>query len=191
MEIRVAGLDPAFRNFGVAIGMLDIESMRLKIEKLVLLQTKNNAGKQVYKSSDNLRGAIHLHESLLELVEPCSMIFSEIPSGAQSASASHQLGIALGILAGLPQRLIQVQPLAVKLATVGKKTASKQEMIDWAEREHPNAPWIRRKLKSKLVLTKANEHLADAVASIHAGMKTPEFLQVVKLWSASPARKIA
>ena len=81
-------------------------------------------------------------------------------------------GICVGILANSALPLIQVDPSEVKLATVGNRTASKADMIAWAVGLYPDADWLQDRSGS---LIAANEHLADAVASIHAGMKTSEF----------------
>jgi len=75
--------------------------------------------------------------------------------------------------------VIEVDPYAVKLATVGTRTASKDDMIQWAHARYPYANWITRKLKGKETLTNANEHLADAIAAVTAGIETQAFKQLV------------
>jgi hypothetical protein len=44
----------------------------------------------------------------------------------------------------------------------------------------PNAPWLRAKGGKKQILN-SNEHLADAVAIAHAGIKTDQFLQLMAM----------
>lgn len=61
------------------------------------------------------------------------------------------------------------------MATVGSKTASKQEMIEWAMHHHPEANWpMKTRNKALSVITGSAEHMADAIAAIHAGLlKSP------------------
>jgi hypothetical protein len=74
-----------------------------------------------------------------------------------------------------------VTPTEVKLAATGNKNASKQEMIDWAVEAHPEASWLRHKRKGVMELTAANEHLADALAAIYAGVLTDQFKQAMSI----------
>jgi Holliday junction resolvasome RuvABC endonuclease subunit len=181
--IRVAAIDPSLRNFGLARLLLNLDDMSFHVEALKLIETEKDGAKQVRKSSDNLRRAEEITLEVHEWMKGATVCFAEIPSGAQSAAASHALGIALGICASIRISnvpLIQVQPTETKLHTVGTKTASKEEMIEWATEVFPKAPWLR---KSGRVLAK-NEHLADAVAIAHAGVKTTEFRQLMAMMRA-------
>jgi len=90
-------------------------------------------------------------------------------------------GVCIGILASMKKPLIQVTPNEVKLAAVGKKTATKEQMIEWAINKYPTAPWLTRKFKGQITHVKSNEHLADATAAIHAGVKTDEFKRMLVL----------
>ena len=67
--------------------------------------------------------------------------------------------------------LIEVSSLEVKKSSVGKKTASKEEMRQWAYEKWPDAPWLKHGGK----LVQKNEHLADALASVEAGIRTEQF----------------
>lgn len=189
-RIRVAAADPAFRNFGIARLSLDLDSLDLTVEDLILLQTENQAGKTVRKNSDDLRRAIELRRDFIAHTADCAVCFAEIPSGAQSARAAFSFGIAVGVLASAPVPLIQVQPFETKLAVVGTKTASKEEIMEWAYARHPDAPWRTRKLKGRAVKVKDNEHIADACAIAEAGIRTAEFRQLLAFWKAS-AEKVS
>jgi hypothetical protein len=181
--IHVAGLDVAFANFGMARAEIDIDvamNMYVNVTDLKLITTEGLNKKTVRKSSDDLRRAREILEPLKTFcLNFVGVAFAEVPSGSQQARSSWGLGISVGVLASCPVPVIQVSQLEVKMATVGKKTASKQEMIEWAVARHPAAPW----LYSKKRLVAANEHLADAVATIYAGMKTDEFKRLVALLS--------
>jgi hypothetical protein len=181
--IHVVGLDVAFANFGMARAKINTDvdqNLYVGVTDLKLLSTTGMDKKVVRKSSDDLRRAREILIPFQTFCMPATIAFAEVPHGSQSSRASWSLGISVGILAACPVPVIQVSALEVKKATVGKKNATKDEMIEWAVNAHPDAPWLRN--KGKLVL--ANEHLADAVATIHAGMNTDEFKRLVALFYA-------
>lgn len=86
-------------------------------------------------------------------------------------------GICLGVLAACSIPVIQVSPLETKLASVGHKTASKADMIAWASNLYPDADWLS--CRGRLIAS--NEHLADATAIVHAGVRTPELRQAISM----------
>jgi Holliday junction resolvasome RuvABC endonuclease subunit len=130
------------------------------------------------KNSDDIERARKLHEGLHNFIQDADLVIVEVPVGSQSARAMASYGICIGIIASIDKPLIQVTPTEVKLAACGKKTASKAEMIDWATNQFPEANWIKHKSKGEWVLGNKNEHLADAVAAIVAGVKTDTFQQM-------------
>jgi hypothetical protein len=95
-------------------------------------------------------------------------------------------GICVGVLGslraiGMP--LFELQEREVKLVT-GKRTATKAEMIDWAHARYPDAAWPRH--QGALSAARC-EHIADAVATVHAGVMHPEFHRLVRLLHSPPA----
>lgn len=188
MLIRVAGVDPALSHMGIAIGTLDAISKEIKITAMRTVITDRRVNKVVRQNSDDLRRAQQLHKAMQALAG-CTVVFSEVPSGAQSARAALSFGVAVGILASCPVPLIQVQPFETKMATVGTKTASKEEMIEWAHETYPHLPWLRYERKTakheKGSLHDENEHMADACAVIHAGVQTDEFDRLMSMWKAA------
>lgn len=181
MKIKIAGLDGSLRNFGMATLMLDVVSLDITVESLDLFTTAKTTAKTVRASSDNLLRAQSIVQGLHPKLIGVSSAFLEVPSGGQSYSAVLGFGIVIGIYASLSLPVIEVSPAETKLATVGTRTASKEEMIEWAYEKYPTAPWLTRKSKGEVVPTLANEHLADAVAIAHAGIKTPAFLQTLSI----------
>lgn len=170
--IHVVGIDAAFTHMGFARVSIDTNANRIvSLHRLRLVSTDGQHKKEVRKSSDDLRRARELHLAINAECRRAFVAMAEIPSGSQSSRASWALGIAVGILASCPVPLIQVSQLEVKLASVGRKTASKDEMISWAMKHHPHMDWLLSKGKP----VKANEHLADALATIYAGMRTDSF----------------
>jgi len=177
--LTVIGCDPSLQNFGLARAIVRLSNLStlaepvLEIAALRLVRTAPAGGKKtVRKSSDDLARATTISTEFRAFSVGASMCMVEVPSGCQSARGAMSNGICVGVLANSLIPLIQVDPSEVKLATVGSKTASKQDMITWATALYPDADWLRDRAGG---LVQANEHLADAVASIHAGLKTPEF----------------
>lgn len=230
--IQAIGIDAAFANMGLArvvirnttnavnmpsgfrfltpAGALSIDCVELK-----LLQTEAGNKKVVRVSSDDLRRCLELGGALQEFMrlgnEKPQFAFVEVPSGAQDAKAARALGMATGLLAvlhvmGVP--IIEVAPGEVKAVVTGnpKQKASKAEIIEWAHKRWPSAPWVRYERAGKASgkggkvhaewkagdLQNCNEHLADALATIAAGVKTPAFQNLLALNShatSSPDRE--
>ncbi|WP_342234576.1 hypothetical protein [Inquilinus sp. OTU3971] len=191
--LRVLGVDPALRNFGLVRARIDLASLETPelvwdVEDMDVIKTANESGKTVRKSSDDLRRAMEMHKGFHGMAKGCALIFAEIPSGSQSARANISAGMSIGVLASSPVPIVQVQPIEAKKKTVGRATATKDEMIDWATARFPNAPWRRRKFRGKWELLGENEHMADGCAIIKAGLETDQFLQVASMYHAAIAR---
>jgi Holliday junction resolvasome RuvABC endonuclease subunit len=181
MKLTVCGVDAALKNMGLVRGVLDMDTNEFKVSELKLIVTEKQANKVVRQSSDDLRRAKELYTEFQEFTKDANIVFAEIPSGGQSARAVYGFGIAVGIIASCHVPVIQVQPAEAKLAAVGTRTASKEEMIEWAVQKFPEANWIRARNKKDGSITSANEHLADACAIVMAGVKTDQFRQLRSL----------
>lgn len=149
----------------------------VNIERLQLVPTAKATAKTVRASSDDLRRACQLHDAFQAFCRGAAVVVAEIPSGCQSARGAMSNGVCLGGLASCTIPLVQVSPMETKLASVGTKTASKADMIEWATGLYPDAEW----LSSRGRLITSNEHLADATAIIHAGVRTPELRQAITM----------
>lgn len=188
--IRVVGLDPALRNWGIARGTYDIVSKRIDVDSLGIVQPVLPKGKQVRQNSIDLEAARQLYAGALQACEDAQAIFVEVPVGSQSARAMASYGICVGILGGLRAsgtNFFELTPVEVKLAAVGHKTASKAEMIDWARRAYPFANWPTYRANGQEQVTEAKaEHMADAIAAIHAGITSNAFQQLLPFLTAAP-----
>lgn len=175
--IRVTGVDLALANLGLVAADVTLEGEIVGVVSLHLIETQKLTTKQVRQNSDDLRRARELTQNIREFNTrlKSAVVMAEIPTGAQSARAATSFGVAIGVIAGVDLPVVEVQPLEVKKASVGSRTASKAEMIDWATTLYPEAPWIRTKRGGQMVITNKNEHLADALAVIHAGVLTQQF----------------
>lgn len=181
MKIKVLGMDPSLRNWGLAQAELDLSSGELTTPVCTLVHPKDFAGKQVRKNSEDLHRAVQLADVVLPAAQQAQCVFVEIPVGSQSARAMASYGICIGILGtitslGIP--LIEVTPTENKKVFTGKPTATKQQMIAQALEFYPDVvfPMYKGEVQDKA------EHLADAIASIHAGVHTPTFQNLMRLF---------
>lgn len=182
--IRVAGLDPSMRNFGMVKGTLDITSGVFLPDTIYLATTAADTKKQkvVRKNSLDLLRAKTLFEAMQKFLRDVDFVFVEIPVGSQTARAMTSYGMCIGLLVSISHiPMIQVTPNEVKLITGNGKNATKEQMIQWAYSLYPNLDWFRRKVKGVEELTKKNEHIADAIAAVHAGLESDQFKQLMAL----------
>ena len=181
MLIPVLGMDPSLKNWGLAQAMLCLETGILSTPSLYLVQPDDVKGKQVRQNSSDLNRAEQLAEAVIEASKVSKVVFVEVPVGSQSARAMASYGICVGILGAVRAMrvpLIEVTPTETKLAFTGNKTATKREMIDKAAELYPDAnfPVHKGKIPDKA------EHMADAIAAIHAGVRTPMFQNLMRLF---------
>lgn len=185
MKIPVVGMDPSLTNWGIAEGILDLTTGELSEPRLSLVEPEKTRGKQVRQNSKDLWVAEQLAAKAMEAAQRAKAVFVEVPVGSQSARAMASYGICVGILAairadGIP--LIEVTPTEVKVTFTGDKNATKQLMIDTAVSLYPDAEFPRWRGE---ICSKA-EHVADAIAAIHAGVRTSTFQNLMRLF-----RKVA
>ncbi len=188
-HVRMLGVDPSKTNFGMARLLINIEGKPFieRVERLVLIKTEPDKDKKVRKASSDLARARDIVEAFHDEADGCICIGSEVPSGGKSASAVHSFGMVIGILASAPVPVMEVTPREVKMATVGRAGAAKEDMIEWAMSRFPDAGdgdpdhgWRYAKSgKTKGQPTADNEHLADAVCVGAATILTPQFLQTI------------
>jgi Holliday junction resolvasome RuvABC endonuclease subunit len=185
--IKILGIDPAMRNTGLAIAEYDILSGKLNVIRVELAQTQaSKDGKVVRKSSDDLmRARVIVNEikRVIAIHRPMIAV-AEVPGGCQSARGAFSNGICCGVLASLQLPLIEVSPTEVKLASVGNKHASKDDIIQWAVAAWPQAGWLTRKLKGEVKLIADNEHMADACGAVAAGLLTVQFAQSIAMMAS-------
>jgi len=187
--IKVVGQDPSLRNWGLAVGSLDLETKKLTIEFVDLTNPVLPTGKQVRQNSSDLESALQLYQGATDVSIGAHAVFVEVPVGSQSARAMASYGICVGVLGALRANGIpffEVTPTEVKLASVGNKTATKQDMIKWAMAKHPEANWPTYKQNGSTMVSEAKaEHMADAIAAIYAGMTCNSFQQVLPFLAAN------
>ena len=181
MIIPVAGFDPAFANWGIAEGKLDLNTGIFDNVDLSIVQTKKGKSKQVRTNSDDMQRAEDISEQAFQVGTRNKVIFVECPVGSQNASGMKAYGVSVGVLGALRSQgvqVIEVTAYEVKKALTGNKNASKELMIKTAMELYPEANWPIR--GGEVIAGKA-EHMADAIGAIHAGVATPAFQQLMTL----------
>lgn len=173
-EIRILSIDSSLANTGVAF--CTYNGVDLKVSSIRLFTTSKSKVKTIRASSDTIarcRGTFRFLMECIEEFDP-GVIIAETPSGSQSAASMRSYGATCQLLASLPIPPIEVTPIEVKTMSVGKKNASKKEMIDWAYNLYPDLDWFWHggKLQNK------NEHMADAIAIAYSGVGLPEFEKI-------------
>lgn len=190
-SIRVVGLDPSLRNWGVSKGSFDLYTNKLTVDTLDVINPVLTKNKQVRQNSLDLESAKQLFGQVYTHIKDAHVVCVEVPHGSQSARAMASYGICVGVLGAIRASavpFIEVSAAEVKLGSVGKKTATKQEMIQWATNNHPEAPWPTYKEHGKDLISEAKaEHMADAIASIYAGRETNQFQQLIQILKANHA----
>lgn len=179
----VLGLDPSLKNIG---------AMKLKITfnvkdnfkvtgfefiGLGLSETNPDGTKSRFrkKNEEDRSRAIEHREFLKEQLKGVDFVFCELPHGSQTARAMASYGIVIGLTAWIEIPFFVVSPTELKVVACNSKTATKQQMLDWATTKLPEAPWLT---KGEVLLNK-NEHIADALAAIVAGVQSQTFKQAM------------
>jgi len=191
MKIPVVGFDPSLKNWGIAEAILDLQDGMLSTPTLSLVNPRDDAGtkKKVRVNSLDLEKAEQLASGTFAAASRAKVVFVEVPVGSQSARAMASYGICIGILGSLRSKgieIIEVTPTENKMIFTGSKTATKDDMIQKAIQLYPNANWPidNRKGKGGIIMGEA-EHMADAIAAIHAGVQTPVFQNLMRLLQAT------
>lgn len=186
--LRVVGQDPSLRNWGLAVGTYELETGQVRITRLGLTCPVLPTGKQVRQNSADLESGFQLYKGAVAASKDAHAVFVEVPVGSQSARAMASYGICVGVLGALRAEGIpffEQNPTEVKMVSVGKKTASKAEMIAWAMAKHPEANWPFYTKKGETLVSESQaEHMADAIAAIYAGIASNAFKQMLAVMPA-------
>jgi Holliday junction resolvasome RuvABC endonuclease subunit len=182
--LTFVGMDPSMSNWGLSRLTFNTETLNLALDSIAVVQPRPDKSKQVRRNSKDLQISHELSHRVTQWVKGCHAMFVEVPVGSQSARAMASYGICIGILGtlrahGVP--FFELTPTEIKLVATGSKTASKQDMISWAESTYPSPLWPTQNRGGvpHIVESKA-EHIADSIAAIHAGIQNPEFQRLLQ-----------
>lgn len=177
--IEILGHDPALSNWGFARAKLDLKTMEVSDLRLHLASTKPNKDQKMKKQIDDISRSKKLHKEIKQQSQGVVISFVEVPHGSQSARAMASYGTVIGLIPSINSfSTITMSEREVKLGTLDKYPATKEDSIEWAYEKHPEANWPMR--NGKIVKGKA-EHMADAVCTIYAGLQTEDFKNAIAI----------
>lgn len=164
-KLKIAAVDPALRHTGIARAIYNTETC--EFENLTVTLFCTTKGNQLHE----IRNCYALATRFRSLGMTFQYVCVEVPGGSQSASAAKGIGCVLALFTQIPQcRLVPVTPTEVKVAAVNNRKAGKREIIEWAAARYPEAGWHYHKYRGEMRLTNDNEHMADAIAILYAGV---------------------
>ena len=162
-------LDIAFASMGWAV----VENGR--VIECGTIKTQKSKNKQTRVSDDRAWRCAQIAQKLGEVIDAYRVdaVVGELPSGSQNAAACSMLGLAVGVVVGVTEShglpAEWISPTSAKKAAVGRRSASKAEMMDWCRREHPYFAFPKVKCEF--------EHIADAIAAYN-GLKPGNLVKV-------------
>ena len=162
----LVGIDLGFRSTGLVSAIPTHTEVGYDILGFECVKTEKASKKlKIYAAEDDVSQCQKLYQGVIKFINDVdpSAIVAELPTaGAQGARANRGMGIATGVIGavaaatGLP--FIWVTPTASKVELCGKKSVSKDEMMDTVRLTWPKVAWP--KVKNRF------EHIADAAAAL-------------------------
>lgn len=182
MKIPVLGMDPSLRHWGLSEAILDLSDGVLTTPLGSIVEPEDLVGKNMRVNMNDQWLAEQLAGPVIEACKKAKAIFVEVPVGSQSARAMASYGICVGILGAVRALKIpyfQVSANENKRIFTGNPHATKKQMINQLIEHYPSI--ILPQGKTKGSIGDKAEHIADATASIHSGVNTPEFRTVLEI----------
>ena len=165
---RVLGFDPSLRNWGFAACIWE-NSTGLVIQNTGTISVKSEETKPNKRDMHDAQMLFSNVHHLLKTFAP-DVVVAEIPIGSQNANGMKGYAICITILAIIKQMgipIIEISPYDLK-RVVGSTTASKKDVVNWVNKQHPNLlPTHRGQLNIS-----QSEHIADAIVAIYAHLTT-------------------
>lgn len=184
-------MDPSLNNWGLAFATLYLDDLTIEVDKLVTVHPDpSKLSKSERKSTKDIERTTSLFNNLLPHLKNVDIVIAETPIGGRDAKAAFGYSVCVTLIGvlnsiGLENEVIEVSPFDVK--QVVKKEATKDEMISWATKQHPEADWKYRIVKGNKVLVKKEaEHVSDAIAAIYAAASKPKLINLIKHLESNP-----
>lgn len=182
--LRILGMDPSLNNWGLAFATLYLDDLTIEVGKLVTVHPEpSKLNKSERKSTKDIERTTSLFNNLLPYLKDVDIVIAETPIGGRDTKAAFGYSVCVTLIGvlnsiGLENEVIEVSPFDVK--QVVKKEATKDEMISWATKQHPEADWKYRIVKgNKVLIKKEAEHVSDAIAAIYAAASKPQLINLI------------
>ena len=167
--VTIIGFDPSLRNWGYCIATYADD--KLTFHQGGVIHSKPNTKQK--QNLQDLLSATQLYRQLKQLMttHKPDYIVAELPVGSQSSRAMVSYATCISLCSVLAfndgiktHPLINIPPQEVK-KTVGKKNATKDEVIQWVAENYPDTKdWLDNLPKSK------KEHICDAIVATHTAI---------------------
>lgn len=179
-------MDPSMSNWGVALGEYNLDTDELVFKELLVIHPTVIKDKKIRASTRDIVRAEYLFYHVMVAIEDIDIIVAETPIAGQDSRSCVNYAMCNSLIAAIntlrENPVIEVSPHDVKRIVF--KGAQKDDMIDWAIDQHPEAQWKTRMVKGSELLTKAHaEHVSDAIAAFYAGSLTSQFKNQLELFS--------
>ncbi len=158
--------DPSLKNTALIWGQIENGVIK-PIGHMISTTDKVKGEKVMIDMVNRARKTIENIISTVTLVSP-DYTFSEIPSGSQSLSGAKSAALSCAYIALLGSDCVISTPGEVKKATGNKRTATKDDIMNWADNKFPDYDFPRKK-DGTMVKGKC-EHICDALAVVESGI---------------------
>lgn len=171
--MRVLGIDPSLRNFGIVYA----EVQGSTLCDVGFFQISSEMQKITPKYEGTFKRYLDLSRLLNQFCKEylsatvVDKVYMEISTGSQDIRAAQAMAISTYVGAQIVQKVgleyDLVTPRMLKKYLLQNSTAEKKDIINYLSTRFPDLPWFR---KGGKVLLK-NEHLADALAVLLWGLE--------------------
>jgi len=169
----VIGIDTGFANTGLVAA--ENNDTCYKVRGWYMCKTEKESKKRnIFVASDDVRRVQESVRAVKEFVRQHNpkAVAIELPTaGAKGARAHRDMGVATGSIATIVELLslpaVFVTPTDVKVAVTGKKSASKDVIMETIRSIYTDVEWPKTKGKF--------EHVADAMGALMAAQHSELF----------------
>lgn len=140
----ILGIDPGFAQCGIAECDWGRSADPDLVGMDVIVTVKSDKKLKTLSTDDRVRRTRELYKALRPYISSANVVCIESMSLPRNASSSAMIGLAYGAIVSLcthyDRPLLQASPQEIKVATAGKKSATKEEVSDYLEQRFDYSP---------------------------------------------------
>lgn len=186
--LKVVAMDPSMSNWGIAVAYVHLNDMTVEFGELAVIKPNKTKLKSQRVNAKDVEIAKELLSGIEPFLEDADIILAEVPVGSQSSRAMVSYAMCVSIIGFISlyyTEVFHVSPSEVKLNV--QKDATKDQMIQWAIRMHPEAAWKRKTIKGVTTVIKGHaEHVSDAIGAFYAATRKPTFKKLIHSFIGNP-----
>lgn len=180
--VKVLGVDCSLNNLGCCVCEVD-DKLNMKVLSTKLFENSNTESDRALRSFQDLEKAKRFANYLKYMIgeNDIDIVVGEVPCGSQSSRACTSAGVVTGLLGSVASfcDFVGVTPIQAKKASVGSKTATKEEVIEWVKNTFPEVKIPLQTRGGKVHIVKKFEHEADSIAIVNSALQTSEFQELL------------